>query len=683
MSEERTQAATPNRNPITTGEYVPDATPEAGSTRPTGPHRPGAAADLPDIPGYAVTHELARGGMGRVLAATDLGFGREVAVKVLLPGFDSGEAAGRFVREARITGRLTHPGIPPAHHLGTLADGSPFLAMKLVRGRTLAALLADRPTPAHDLPRFVGVFEQVCQAVGFAHARIVVHRDLKPANVMVGEFGEVQVMDWGLAFEADDDRRTTDAFGTVGDTSLTAAGAVMGTPAYMAPEQARGEPVGAAADVFALGGILCEVLTGTRPFRGSSGAEVVAKAAAGELSDALDRIDACGADAELIDVARRCLSPAVADRPADGTAVAGLVAAYRAGVEERLRTAERERAAAEARAAEEANTRREAEAKVVEQRRRKRVQLWLAAAAVLLVAGVGAAAVWRVQDMADKKAEAQRQENDEQTRRALAEAAGVALLDDARVWLENGNADRAEPFITAAGKRFEDAGVKSSAERVAAYQAALSHLRLLDGVNTYRWTPLGPSLPKVELVAKQWAGVFRHIGIVPGTTPPVEAAAKISGSPIRESLLAALHVWLVMEPTDQLRAILEASDRNPFRSEVRQLIITLDWAGLLAVTERPEWDNQPVWLVVATSPALDTSDERRLLERVARRRPTDFSLMMKLGATYPIDVPDGATERVGWYQAAVALKPESAVAVTLQPPERAVSGIGGIVPVAA
>src|SRR5271154_2484860 len=130
--------------------------------------------------------------MGRVLAAHDLSLDRDAALKVLLPGANS----DRFIRESRITARLPHPGIPPVHALGTLADGSPFLAMKLVAGQTLA----DEMKTA-DAPRLLQAFVQVCQAVGFAHSRGVIHRDLKPANVMVGAFGEVQVMDWGLAKE--------------------------------------------------------------------------------------------------------------------------------------------------------------------------------------------------------------------------------------------------------------------------------------------------------------------------------------------------------------------------------------------------------------------------------------------------------------------------------------------------
>src|SRR6516162_10135913 len=157
-------------------------------------------AGLPRVPGYEVEAVLGYGGMGVVYRATDGTLGREVAVKVLLDRFtrDSGSVR-RFAEEARITAQLQHPGIPPVHELGTLPDGRPFLAMKLIKGQTLDALLASRPEPSVERGRFVAVFEQLCQAVAYAHAHGVIHRDLKPGNVMVGSFGEVQVMDWGLA----------------------------------------------------------------------------------------------------------------------------------------------------------------------------------------------------------------------------------------------------------------------------------------------------------------------------------------------------------------------------------------------------------------------------------------------------------------------------------------------------
>src|SRR5262249_7426644 len=149
---------------------------------------------------YQVLGTIAQGGMGCVLRARDPVLGRDLAVKVLLDRHQGQPGLlGRFVEEAQIAGQLEHPGIVPVHELGESADGGPYFTMKLVQGQTLAALLAARRGPADELPRLLKVFEQVCQAVAYAHSQGVLHRDLKPANVMVGEFGEVLVCDWGLA----------------------------------------------------------------------------------------------------------------------------------------------------------------------------------------------------------------------------------------------------------------------------------------------------------------------------------------------------------------------------------------------------------------------------------------------------------------------------------------------------
>jgi serine/threonine-protein kinase len=163
----------------------------------------GAAAAVPlarRLGRYEVGEEIARGGMGTVLVARDPTLQRDLAVKVLKAELhDRPDLVRRFVEEAQITAQLPHPGIVPIHELGQDDNGLPFLAMKLVRGQTLEQLLAQRRSPGDDLPHLLDIFEQVCQAVAFAHARRVIHRELKPANVMVGRFGEVQVMDWGLA----------------------------------------------------------------------------------------------------------------------------------------------------------------------------------------------------------------------------------------------------------------------------------------------------------------------------------------------------------------------------------------------------------------------------------------------------------------------------------------------------
>ena len=149
---------------------------------------------------YRIDGEIARGGMGAILKGRDPDLGRDVAIKVLREDHrDNLDMVRRFVEEAQISGQLQHPGIAPIYELGTFGDDRPFFSMKLVRGDTLSKLIEARKGPSDDLPRFLGIFESVAQTVAYAHARGVIHRDLKPSNIMVGSFGEVQVMDWGLA----------------------------------------------------------------------------------------------------------------------------------------------------------------------------------------------------------------------------------------------------------------------------------------------------------------------------------------------------------------------------------------------------------------------------------------------------------------------------------------------------
>ena len=234
---------------------------------------------------YLLRGEIARGGMGAIIRGRDVDLGRDLAIKVLLESHqDNPEVVRRFVEEAQIGGQLQHPGVVPVYELGTFPDRRPYFAMKLVKGRTLASLLRERTDPAQDLPRFLGILEQASNTMAYAHARGVIHRDLKPSNVMVGSFGEVQVMDWGLAKvlfrgasteaattrPAQESAITTVRNGPAGTDGESQAGSILGTPAYMAPEQARGdlERIDERADVFGLGAILCEILTGRPPYVG-------------------------------------------------------------------------------------------------------------------------------------------------------------------------------------------------------------------------------------------------------------------------------------------------------------------------------------------------------------------------------------------------------------------------------
>jgi serine/threonine protein kinase len=228
-------------------------------------------ADWPDLSEtrYEIVEPIARGGMGTVYLANDRHLRRPVALKVLhalAPGPEAGE---RMLREARIIARLEHPGIVPVHDVGTLPDGRIFYAMKRVAGERL-----DRQVRAGlPLSERLRLFERICEAVAFAHAHGVVHRDLKPENVMVGAFGEVLVLDWGLAKLRSDSvsppAGPTAAPDGAGLPGQTAHGTVLGTPGYMAPEQARGDVAGIdeRTDVYALGAILYFLLVGRTPGR--------------------------------------------------------------------------------------------------------------------------------------------------------------------------------------------------------------------------------------------------------------------------------------------------------------------------------------------------------------------------------------------------------------------------------
>jgi serine/threonine protein kinase len=209
---------------------------------------------------YELGAELGRGGMGAVFRARDTELGRDVAVKVLAEGVHDAELAERLWREAAIAAGLEHPGIVPVYDVGTLADGRPFYVMRLVGGTRLDRLIVSEAPRAQRLE----VFLRICEAVAYAHAHGIVHRDLKPENVFVGPFGEVQVLDFGVAKRLGDAPMAAGAAGAERPrpTPGTWPGTIIGTPGWMAPEQARGEPeVDARADVHALGTLLEALLT--------------------------------------------------------------------------------------------------------------------------------------------------------------------------------------------------------------------------------------------------------------------------------------------------------------------------------------------------------------------------------------------------------------------------------------
>jgi eukaryotic-like serine/threonine-protein kinase len=293
---------------------------EQSIVKPQPPARPEVGPQLRDPKRYHVMGEHGRGGLGRVSRAHDRELGRDVAIKELISRNEVHEA--RFLREALITARLEHPGIVPVHEAGRWPDGTPFYAMKLVSGRSLRDLIAECTTSDQRIGLLHHVIA-VADAIAYAHGCNIIHRDLKPANVIVGEFGETIVIDWGLA----KDLTASEEPGVPGESSpspspvddeLTVEGSVLGTPAYMAPEQGRGEAVDQRADVFAIGTMLWELCAARRMPPSSA--------------DARHRVlRRAGIDQDLITIIDNALDPDPEQRYPDAGALAADLKAFKSG----------------------------------------------------------------------------------------------------------------------------------------------------------------------------------------------------------------------------------------------------------------------------------------------------------------------------------------------------------------
>jgi WD40 repeat protein len=339
-------ASDPPRPPVPGTEETVDA---HGATVAPAPVEPGARADAstlsgePIVPGaellgplgplptmdpallpevapehYVVTGERGRGGMGRVLSAVDRRLRRPVALKELLSRRP--DSAARFVREALVTARLEHPSIVPVHEAGRWPSGEPFYAMKLIDGRPLDAIIRERATLPERLALLPTVIA-VCEAVAYAHSRRVIHRDLKPANVVVGAFGETMVIDWGLSKQLDTDEPeapfapSPSEMPQIGASEETAAGAILGTPGYMPPEQAMGHAVDERADVYALGTILYTMLAGEPPYTGRDATEILAAVILGAPPPLDERQP--GVPRELSAIVAKAMARVAGDRYAD------------------------------------------------------------------------------------------------------------------------------------------------------------------------------------------------------------------------------------------------------------------------------------------------------------------------------------------------------------------------------
>ena len=295
------------------------------------------------IGGHEITGILGSGGMGKVYLAKEPSLGREVALKVLKRDIGELLPMQGLLNEAVVTGQLAHPGIVPIYQVGKDPEHGLWYTMKVVEGTSLADILADLRDEApaaverYTLPALLDIFRRTCDAVAFAHHHLIVNRDLKPSNIMIGEFGEVLVMDWGLARVVDknlDSRR----FESAGTSLLGDAGKdilkgseirmIKGTPGYMSPEQALAKPAGPASDVYALGAILYQILTLRLPVDGRTVQELIQKTVAGQITPPDRRTGVRGVPKVLSQVAMKALSLAPEARFADAKELAREVEAY-------------------------------------------------------------------------------------------------------------------------------------------------------------------------------------------------------------------------------------------------------------------------------------------------------------------------------------------------------------------
>jgi serine/threonine-protein kinase len=626
---------------------------------PTNSHSAGEKADEAAtvlLGRYQLLEEIGRGGMGVVFRARDPSLNRPLAVKVLLEKHRGlAELEGRFLEEAQVTGQLQHPGVPPVHEVGRLEDGRPFFAMKLVQGQTLATLLRTSHNPAADRSRFLAVFGQVCQALAYAHSRGVLHRDLKPANVMVGAFGEVQVMDWGLAKVLGSARQSTLSPGPTSSTVRTLrtamaglssqAGAVMGTLAYMAPEQALGQvaELDERADVFGLGAILCEILTGQPPYAARGSLEAHVQAAGADLADAFARLDHCGADTDLVRLAKACLAPDRADRPRDAGAVAAAAAAYEEGVQQRLRQAELERA--------------RAQVKEAEERKRRRLAVGLAAAGLALVSLATGGGLWFLHVQTERRTEAERQEQ------ALRQKVDVALTQG--VSLRQGfHFQQGRELLEEARQQLSLTGMDDLRQRV---DRALADLHLVEQLDDARLQATTIAEGRMDFAGgrRKYAAAFAEAGLNSAGEEVTAMAARVQESTVREEIVGALDDWasLTEDPAQRawLLEVAQQADPDPWRERLAQPELWKDRVAFTKLAQEAAEAPLSPQLATALGRALREKggDAIPLLTAAQARFPQDFWLNFYLGAMlYRAHRLDDA---LGFCRAALARRPQASI----------------------
>ncbi|MBL8896653.1 MAG: protein kinase [Planctomycetes bacterium] len=636
---------------------------------------------------YQLLGEIGRGGMGVVMRGRDLDLGRDIAIKVLEPsrGQDAAHLR-RFLEEAQIGGQLQHPGLVPVHELGLYPDGRPFFTMKLVEGETLASILRRRVEPSQDRWVLLNVLHKVCQTIAYAHARGVIHRDLKPANVMLGRFGEVQVIDWGLAKVLDPraeplpgDRPPaidTEHVRTHAEGSRSQSGVTLGTPAYMAPEQARGEieRVDQRADVFSLGAMLCEILIGNPPYGGEK-EEILDRARRCDTASTLAALQRCSVDASLVEIALDCLAADPEQRPLDAGVLALRVGEYLSSADARARSAELQAA--------------EERARATAERRARRLTAVLAAVVLLgfVVAWIGWTWMEAQREVQLRAARLAAQTAIEETRVALA-TARAAARDDLSSWpATQAAAARAVAFSTAefvpVDQRERAKSLRAevdAAEAIARATAArvLQDRGMLETLERIREEMTRDFEWKEEDL--RFTTAFREYGIDLDALPPAEAARRIQASEIASTLIEALDWWRWTRSgqfapgsaeAQRLKDAVIAADPDPWRVRLRETRSS-DRANLAAFHElanAPQAADQPKGALLILARKLQQAGDPEaccsLLQKLHFEYPDDFWINYWLGYSFFNMSPRQPEQALRFATAALACRPDSEVAMGL------------------
>ncbi len=620
---------------------------------------------------YTIIKEIARGGMGTVYLARDEKLGRDLAVKVMHAFYTSNpDAINRFIKESQISSQLQHPNITPVFEMGHL-NGRPFLAMRLVRGKTLRALLDERKHPDDDHQKWLDVFEKICEAMAYAHSQNVIHRDLKPSNIMVGAFGEVQVMDWGLAKKLQDSESSKGSADSVDikDKShsepnpegkkpsngyplspdvFTVDGELLGTFKYMAPEQARGDVhlIDKRTDVFLMGATLCDLVTGAPPFSGEQRTEEVRKA---QLNDAVRRIESSKIHADLKEIATSCLNYRPESRPKDAGVVSQLLTKHRKAVEQELRQAER----------------RQARLKVA-------IPASIIGAAFLIAFFLGWLRYVRIQDAQVARLG------------GILQDVGKLLLDSEQDAGKTGETsyEKAQVLIDEATRQSQDIRSKDLELRLKSLVERKTRVerfrKLVNALQTIRIE--AADYENATLTNQRYFDEFKEFGIDIDNADPKQTGQELAEYPARGEIAGGLFDWarkrLQIDGLDasaarRLIEIANSTDQDELRTRIRNSLGKDGEHDLKFLVEMANdvniADKQSAETLIMLSQRLifakkwETS--RELLLRSWRKHPNDFWTNFDLGSesfNLPKNDPVRLEERVRFLTAAVALRPTSA-----------------------